>query len=57
MIEGDFKDGKCRVLKLVMSKYQVAQTLPSAHIGRQTSGLFMFLLTSKNMLEQAHVVF
>jgi len=57
MIEEDFKDGKCAALKLAMGKYQVPQTLPSAHTGRQASVLFIFLLISKNILEQAHLVF
>lgn len=57
MIEEDFKDGKRAALKLVVGKYQVAQTLPSAHIGSQASGLFTFLLITENILEQAHFVF
>lgn len=57
MIEEDFKDGNCAALKLVVGKYQGAQTLPSAHVCSQASGIFAFLLISKNILEWAHFVF
>lgn len=44
-------------MKIVVGKYQVAQTLPSVHTGSQASGLFTFQLISKNILEQAPFVF
>lgn len=56
MIEEDFEDGKCAARKLVMGKYQVAQTLPLVHVGSHAPALFTLLLISKNILEQAHFV-
>lgn len=53
MIEDYFEDGKCAARKLVLSKYQVAQTLPLVYVSSQVSWFFTLLLISKNVLEQA----
>lgn len=57
MIEEDFRDGKYAALKAVVGKHQVAQTLPTAYIGSQASGLLTCLIITKNFLEQGHFMF